>query len=204
MPQTQARDQHYVPSFLLARWATPPKRKGTLYELAVATGKVKATKPGNVSWQRDLYTVDKAANSSVLIVEAFLAIIEDCTADPIKNLSTLPTSISDEDRATIAFFLALQQFRAPAGTDQNRKVSELAAEAAIAAFLGNREAVTSRYRTLINPEATAEEVRAFARDLVANFKQGKLKIKLPHEAPQQAMLRLGSPSLPRSRRWPGR
>ena len=89
MPQTQARDQHYVPSFLLARWATPPKRKGTLYELAVATGKVKATKPGNVSWQRDLYTVDSAANSSVLIVKAFLAIIEDCTADPVKNLSTL-------------------------------------------------------------------------------------------------------------------
>jgi hypothetical protein len=193
MPQTESRKQHYVPSFLLAQWATPPKRKGTIYELLGVTGKVKATKPGNVSWLRDLYTVDKAANSSVLIVEAFLAIIEDCAAGPIKNLATFPTRISDEDRATIAFFLALQQFRTPAGMTQNRNVAELAAEVAIAAFLSNREAVTARYRTLIKPDATSEEVRAFARDLVANFKQGKLKIRLPPEAPQQAMLRLVSP-----------
>jgi hypothetical protein len=192
MPQTDSRKQHYVPSFLLAQWATPPKRKGTLYELLIATGKVKATKPGNVSWQRDLYTVDKAANSSVLIVEAFLGIIEDAAADPIKNLATLPTTISDEDRATIAFFLALQQFRTPVGMAQNRTVSELAAQASIAAFLGNREAVTERYRTLINPDGTDEEIRAFARDLIADFKQGKLKIKLPPEAPQQAMLKLVS------------
>jgi hypothetical protein len=36
MPDAQARNQHYVPSFLLARWATPQTRDGRLFSLTVA------------------------------------------------------------------------------------------------------------------------------------------------------------------------
>ena len=193
MPQIDARNQHYVPSFLLARWAMPPKRKGRLYELLVATGDVKATKPGKVSLQRDLYTVDKEANKSVLIVEAFLGIIEDCAADPIKNLATLPPDISDDDRATIAFFAVIQQFRTPSGLAQNRNLAELAVRAMQRQFLNSREAVTAYYRAVIDAHGTAAEIKDFGRDLIAKFKRGEFPIKLPPEAPLQAMLLLVSP-----------
>ncbi|MEJ7783928.1 MAG: DUF4238 domain-containing protein [Solirubrobacteraceae bacterium] len=108
MPTTDARRQHYVPSFLLARWATPKNRKGSLVSLAVA-GKTAARKPGNVALEKDLYTIDKHAASVNLVFEAFLAIVECHAADPIKRLATAPQPITDDDRATIAYLLALQQ-----------------------------------------------------------------------------------------------
>jgi hypothetical protein len=56
---TQARKHHYVPSFLLARWATPQARDGRLFSLGVASGKVTEQKPGKVALAKDLYTLDR-------------------------------------------------------------------------------------------------------------------------------------------------
>jgi hypothetical protein len=62
--QAEARRHHYVPSFLLARWAAPQKREGKLAALTVATGRMETTKPDNVErqavavkprdWRRDV------------------------------------------------------------------------------------------------------------------------------------------------------
>ena len=122
MPDAQARNQHYVPSFLLARWAMPQTRNGRLFSLTVASGDVIEGKPGKVALERDLYTLDKHEKSINLVIEAFLGVIEGHAAEPIKRLGTAPEAISDDDRATIAFFIALQQGRTPIGLAQHRQV----------------------------------------------------------------------------------
>jgi hypothetical protein len=87
LPDTQARKHHYVPSFLLARWATPQARDGRLFSLAVASGKVTQQKPGKVALEKDLYTLDGDAKTVDLAIEAFLSVIEGHAADPIKPAS---------------------------------------------------------------------------------------------------------------------
>jgi hypothetical protein len=49
LPTTRARKHHYVPSFLLARWATPQARDGRLVSLEVASGEVTDERPHNSS-----------------------------------------------------------------------------------------------------------------------------------------------------------
>jgi hypothetical protein len=195
MPNAETtKRHHYVPSFLLARWAKPKKRDGELYELEAATGQVRATHPDKVSWKRDLYTVEETVNSSLMIVESFLGVVESHASDPIKNLASLPNEISDEDRGTIAFFMALQQMRTPAGLAQNEKLAELAALQAIASQLQDRDVIAARYRSLINPAASDEEADNFARNALRSFKDGAVTVELPPEARLQAMLRLVSPN----------
>lgn len=113
LPQTDARRHHYVLSFLLARWATPQKREGKLTALTVATGSTDSTKPDKVAFLRELYSL--TGNDGVLDrkIETFMSVIEQYAADPITRLGEAPQRISEEDRWTVAFFLALQQGRTP-------------------------------------------------------------------------------------------
>lgn len=195
LPDAEAtKRHHYVPSFLLARWAKPQKRKGTIYELEVTTGQVGATQPDKVSWERELYAVEEGVNSSAMIVESFLGVIESHASDPIKNLGSFPGEITDDDRETIAFFLALQQMRSPVGLAQNDKLVELGTIKFILGTFQDRDAIAARYRSLINPDADDVEIEDFARDAIRSFRDGDLTVKLPPEARLQAMLLFASPN----------
>ena len=90
LPNTQARKHHYVPSFLLARWATPQARDGRLFSLEVTSGERSQAKPGNVALDKDLYTLDGEAKTADLAIEAFLSAIEGHASDPIKRLGAAP------------------------------------------------------------------------------------------------------------------
>lgn len=188
MPSTAARKQHYVPSFLLARWASPQNRDGALWALTVGSGDVAKRKPGKVALQKDLYTLDKGTASINLVIEAFLGIVEEHAADAIKRVAAAPQNISDDDRWTIAYFLAIQQGRTPPGLEQHRSVARAAAEQTLHAFFKDKAAVAGHYREKVNPTADMAEIRAFAISEIKAFQDGKRTIELPKEAPFQAML----------------
>lgn len=188
LPVAAARKQHYVPSFLLARWATPQNRDGALCALTVGTGDVAKRKPGKVALQKDLYTLDKGTESINLVIEAFLGIVERHAAHAIKRVAAAPQTVSDNDRWTIAYFLAIQQGRTPPGLEQHRSVARAAAEQALHAFFKDKAAVARHYREKVNPAADMAEIRAFAISEIRAFQDGKRTIELPEEAPFQAML----------------
>lgn len=188
LPGATARKQHYVPSFLLARWATPQNRDGALWALTVGTGDVAKRRPGKVALQKDLYTLDTGTASINLVIEAFLGIVEQHAADAIKRVAAAPQNIRNADRATIAYFLAIQQGRTPPGLEQHRSVARAAAEQALHAFFKDKVAVARRYREQVNPTADMAEIRAFAISEIKAFQEGKRTIELPEEAPFQAML----------------
>ena len=188
LPGAMARKQHYVPSFLLARWATPQNRDGALWALTVGTGDVARRKPGKVALQKDLYTLDKGTMSINLVIEAFLGIIEQHAADAIKRVAAAPQTISDDDRWTIAYFLAIQQGRTPPGLEQHRSVARAAARQTLHAFFKDKAVVARHYREKVNPNADMAEIRAFAISEIKAFQDGKRTIELPDVAPFQAML----------------
>jgi hypothetical protein len=165
--QTDARRHHYVPSFLLARWATPQRRKGKLATLAVATGHTAMTKPDNVALVPELYTLNADGGGLDRKIETFMSVIEQYAADPIKRLGAAPEGITDEDRWTVAFFLALQQGRTPPGLADHERLAVFAAKEflrARRARLDDFEAVAAAHRRHINPAASDDEIRAFAEE----------------------------------------
>jgi hypothetical protein len=203
LPETQARKHHYVPSFLLARWAMPQARDGRLFSLEVSSGKVTQQKPGKVALKKDLYTLDRYAKTVDLAIEAFLSVIEGHASDPIKRPGAAPGALSDDDRATIAFFLALQQGRTPTGLGQHGQVAHAAteaslhavfrdkhaaAEASLHAVFRDKQAVAARYREKIDASASDDEIKAWAIEQIKAFRDGRATITLPDAAPFQAML----------------
>ena len=185
--------QHYVPSFLLARWATPQTRKGTLTQLNVSSGAVVPCKAGKVATEPDLYTIDANTPSPDRSIEALLGLFETNAADPIKNLASIPTRISDDDRLTIAMFLAFQQGRTPAGLAQHLRVAQMAVEGLVHKFFGDREKVAAYVRAHIKPDAGDDDVKTWATSEIKAFKSGARFIEMPPEAPFQAMLKSVSP-----------
>jgi uncharacterized protein DUF4238 len=161
---------------------------GGLFSLEVASGKVTHQKPGTVALRKDLYTLNRDAKAVDLVIEAFLGVIEGHAADPIKRLGAAPAAVSDGDRATIAFFLALQQGRTPTGLEQHRELAHAAAEASLHAFFHDKQAVAARYREKINATAGDDEIKAWAIQQIKAFRDGRANISLPDEAPFQAML----------------
>jgi hypothetical protein len=167
LPQTDARRHHYVPSFLLARWATPQRRKGKLATLAVATGHTAMTKPDRVALVPELYTLNADGGGLDRKIETYMSVIEQYAADPIKRLGAAPEGITDEDRWTVAFFLALQQGRTPPGLADHERLAVFAAREflrARRARLDDFEAVAAAHRRHINPAASDDEIRAFAEE----------------------------------------
>jgi len=185
--------QHYVPSFLIARWATPQNRKGTLTQLNVTSAVIASRKAGKVATEPELYTIDADTPSPDRSIEGLLGLFETNAADPIKNLASIPTTISDDDRLTIAMFLAFQQGRTPAGLAQHLRVAQMAVEASLHKFFGDRQQVAVYVRAHIDPNADDEDVKTWATSEIKAFKSGARFIEMPPEAPFQAMLKSVTP-----------
>jgi hypothetical protein len=125
------------------------------------------TKPNDVAFVPELYTLNADNGGLDRKIETFMSVIEQHAADPIKRLGTAPELITDEDRWTVAFFLGLQQGRTPPGLADHERLAVAAAKEflrARRARLDNFEAVAAAYRRHINPAASDDEIRAFAEE----------------------------------------
>lgn len=190
-PATNARRHHYVPSFLLARWALPARREGTMFALDVTTGKPAKTTPDASAFEKDLYAQPGPTgdpNDPELVFEAFLSIVEGYAADPLKKLATRPSTLGDEDRATLAYFIAVQQGRTPPGLAQHRMNAQRTADAMFVAKMGDRGAVARAYRAKMNRDADDEEIERFRLEQSEAFKQGTVKVTIPPEVALGALL----------------
>jgi hypothetical protein len=189
-PTTAARRHHYVPSFLLARWANPLKRDGVLFSLDIASNKATQTTPDRSAFARDLYAQPgplDAADDPNLVFEAFLSIVEGYAADPLKALAKAPSTLDDQDRATLAYFIALQQGRTPPGLAQHRMNAQAAADAVTGAALLDRDKFARHFRERLSAEATDQELEAVRRQQLEAFEQGRLR---PSMGPQVALAAL--------------
>jgi hypothetical protein len=187
-PQTRARRHHYIPSFLLARWAMPQgQRQGKLFELLVPGGRPRTTTPDRSAFRRDLYAQDVGEASPDLTFEAYLSIIENYAAEPLKRLAGLPSSISDDDRAVIACFVAHQEARTPPALAQHRINAFQAAQFALAEFIGDWNEFAKRYRDEVDADATDETIAAFRATATESFAAGDHTIEVPAGAVLHAM-----------------
>lgn len=113
-----------------------------------------ATKP-------ELYAIDTNTPSPDRSIEAPLGLFETATTDPIKNLASFPTIISDNGRLTIAMFLAFQRGRTPAGLTGHLHVAQMAVEGSLHKFFGDRDKVADYVRAHINPNAGNNDIKAW-------------------------------------------
>lgn len=184
--ESQPKRHHYVPLFLLRRFANPD---GQLFQMDKKSGKPGKCNPEDaacVKWYHR-YRDDEGNWQNDL--EPALAEIESLAANALARLEETDILPGTEDRATVAAFLALQHARTPYGQGISREMYRVAGKALLEVNLTN-EPVESL------AEILGEEGVPLAHDeaerqreiLLAQLADGTIEIEPRREAGLQGML----------------
>jgi Protein of unknown function (DUF4238) len=188
LPQTRARRHHFVPSFALAKFATPQKRDGVIYQLDTKTGKPQKTSPDASCFAEELYTQDDDGTPN-RVLEAFFSIVENYAAQAFPRLVAEPLKLTTGDRQTIAYYLAFQYQRTPVAIED----SALGQQAMMAVMMGlqfaNADAFRQRYREVLDAKASDGEIERFRLETMETLKSGDIVFRDPDLAVFQMMLR---------------
>jgi hypothetical protein len=188
-PETRARRHHYVPAFLLAKFADPVgDRRGWIYQLDTSTGKPQKTTPNSACFERDLYgqTVEDGRDNAI---EAFFSIVEKHAAPAIERLIADPLKLTAEDRETLSYFLALQFSRTPVALEQKRGFAKAMTTALFGMRFADPVEFARVYREKIDAEATVEEIESLRADMRLALEEGRSAIDDAKLQGLQLMLR---------------
>ncbi len=112
---------HIVPRFHLGRFATPPGRNGFIYVINKRTGRPERVHVKDTCSSENFYVIEDDAGNEDAILEDMLQKIESYTARRIDRLVTNPGVIPpDDERLTLALYLALTHMRTPRMREQLR------------------------------------------------------------------------------------
>jgi Protein of unknown function (DUF4238) len=177
-PSTTARRHHYVPSFALARFATPPKREGVLFSMNTASGKPEKTTPDRSAFVEELYSQETDAGTDRWL-EAFLAVVENYAAPAIVRLVDQPLNLAAKDRQTISYYLAFQYQRTPVVIDNSIGNQQALMELILSVELADDEAFVARYKEDIDASQSDEEIRRLLERTRAALESGEIAFDDP-------------------------
>lgn len=134
-PNAEGERHHYVPEFLLRRFHAPQSRK--IFQLDKTDGSCAETTPKNAAWESGLYTIESVTGQHDGLIEALFGLAEGYAAPALEALLSDPAALSEDDRADIAFFVAIQEQRGPQFLEEMTERIEEAATMASAVELAN-------------------------------------------------------------------
>jgi hypothetical protein len=187
-PETKARKHHFVPAFALAQFATPAEhRKGKLFQLEVNTGRPQRTTPNDAAFEIELYTYGDDSGR-VNHMEAFLSIVEKHAARALRTLREHPGDLSPEDRQTIAYFLALQESRTPAGLARGVRLQQATVELLFGTELATPDGFRSLYRERIGDGKRKDEIEQLRLRMQSQLEGGQIAYEEPRAMVFKLML----------------
>lgn len=179
--ESQAKRQHFIPRFHLKRFSRERGGRDYLFQLDVHRGRPQRIQPEEAASRRYFYaTLDEEGNRNNRI-EGFLALVERHAAPAFKRLLEAPEKLSDSDRATIAFFLALLDARTPGGTERGADLADTTMRMMFANSFSDANSFASKYREWFG-EATDEEIEDFRRRTLEMLRSGQVGYSNPRTA----------------------
>lgn len=176
--ETEARRHHYVPRFLLRGFSHPYHDKPHVWQADLRSNRA-PIRVGlrSAAVREDLYTVVNEDGTTSTRLEGWLALIEAHAASALRTLLDEPTALMDEDRMTIAFFVATQWMRTPLAAQQVTALANAAFRTAASEIYSDRSAFAERYRELFGEEASVEEIEEFRLESISQIRDGRLELR---------------------------
>ena len=163
-----AKRQHFVPRFLLGRFAEQVAGKELIYQLDIDSGSTQRVETKSAASRRYFYALlDEEGNRNNRI-EGFLARVESHAAVALRTFLADPLALTPGDRATLSLFFALQDARTPISTERSAGASNTIMRLLFAAEFTNRELFAERYQQLYgatDPEVVEETRKTLLRNL---------------------------------------
>jgi hypothetical protein len=175
---SEAKRQHFVPQLLLRGFARPKGRIHELFQLDVKSGKPIRTDTRAAASRRMLYLVEERDGTRHNRLEGFLARVESHAAPALVRLLEDPSALSDADRATLAYFFAIQTQRTPSAAARMGRMANIIFQTLAGSVFSDRQAFAGRYRQFFadEPEKTDDEIEAFRLDVIESIRAGQTRM----------------------------
>jgi hypothetical protein len=172
---------HIVPRFHLGRFATPPGRNGFVYAINKRSGRPERVPVKNTCTAEDFYVLEDEAGNKDAVFEDMLQKIESYSARRIERLVTQPGVVPrEEERLTLALYLALTHMRTPRMHEHLRWTDENATRAHFRSSL-EADPPWQRMRAAVFPELSDEEAENLRQEIIADLDSGNILIEFPEQ-----------------------
>lgn len=177
LDKNAAKRQHFVPRLLLRGFAE--MRNGKDYLFQMETTSRKAPLRVNVltaASRHRLYAGLGDDGQPSNRNEGYLALLEDHAAPALQHLVADPGSLSPGERATIAYFVALQTMRTPVAAEQVTMLANAAFQRAASERYSDRSAFADRHRESFGDGATDAEIEQFRLETLDQIRKGAVRV----------------------------
>lgn len=178
LDKNQAKRHHFVPQFLLQGFSHEHNGKDHLFQMEMSSRRAPRRVPvRTAASRRRLYRITDEDGQTSNRHEGYLALVESHAAPVVQRLTTEQTpSLPPGDRATIAFFVALQTMRTPAAAVQVTALANAAFRSWACDFFSDRAAHAEQHRDVYGTGASAEEIEQHRQDLLEQIQTGQMRL----------------------------
>jgi Protein of unknown function (DUF4238) len=177
LEKNQAKRHHFLPQLLLRRFSFVHEGREGIFQMK-ATGRGAPRRVGlrSAASRNRLYSVLGEDGELSNRHEGYLALIEDHAAPALRCLLEDPDSLTPGQRATIAFFIAVQTMRTPDAAAQVTAVAQTAFQNVTSEMVSDRAAFAERHRDFFGEGADEAEVEAFRKEIIDSVREEKMRL----------------------------
>jgi hypothetical protein len=163
--------QHYVPSFVLRRFAIPSERRTLVARLDKATREIACRNPVNEAVRSRYYRIVHDDGTIDDTADDVLDRIEDKAAPVVERLARPDSELTVEELVALAWFVATLKHRTPEGREELHEMDKRFAELDFEARLADRAHWHRVTRKHFDDDADCERWR---RRLLADLRSGDI------------------------------
>ncbi len=177
LERNAAKRQHFLPQLLLRGFAHAHNGKDRVWQMETTSRRAPRRVDIRTAASRHrLYAVPDEDGRPSNRNEGYLELVETHAAPALRHLIDDPASLSPGERATIAFFVALQTMRTPAAAEQVTTIANAALQTAASEVFSDRRAFADRHRRFFNDGATEAEIEQFRLKIVDQIREGQIRV----------------------------
>lgn len=177
LEKNQAKRHHFLPQLLLRRFSFVHEGKEGIFQMkAKGRGAPRRVGLRSAASRNRLYSVLGEDGELSNRHEGYLALIEDHAAPALRCLIEDPDSLTPGQRATIAFFIAVQTMRTPDAAAQVTAVAQTAFQNATSEMVSDRAAFAERHRDFFGEGADEAEIEAFRKEIIDSVRDEKMRL----------------------------
>jgi hypothetical protein len=168
--------QHYVPRFLLRRFAVAPEDKRSLiWKLEKASGRPLRVNPANEAVVGHYYRMVLEDGEVVDEADTVLDRVEDMAVNVIRRLAEASYTVSGDDVQVLMLFIATLKARTPQTRETLREMDERAAELTLEMQFSDRDHYHKTVRAR-QPERSEEDIEAERVQSLEDLRAGRIGI----------------------------
>lgn len=184
-----SKRHHFIPKLTLRQFAHENDR---LFQLDAKTGKPQATNVQAAGSRHRYYSFEDEEGNKSTEIEGYFAMVESHAAPALRRMDETGL-LSDEDRATISFFLSLLWARTPAARAIGEELSQQTVKLVMASKLSDPKEFARDYREWLTEgngdrELTKAEIEELRRRMIEQLQDGRIKVVDPNGGNVMALL----------------